>query len=153
MVQVAVNLEEYFLVNVSGVFRAVQNVQRQPQDVAVVPMHQLLERRSVTRLRSLNHELIGFLIQLRLDGRMVKARRAGHWRHGSRAIETGIETRSAHIRYCPCFKRPTSPRLLVPGLSESTANRSRGDRLFIRRVDVSKRKRTVTQKCPGESMV
>src|ERR1700676_31309 len=50
-VEIAVNLQEGFLINVSGVLWPLHQVQRQPQDVAVVAAHQFLKRSAATRLR------------------------------------------------------------------------------------------------------
>src|SRR5207302_5737571 len=50
-VEIAVNLEEGFLVNVPGVLWPLHEVQRQAQDVPVEPAHQFLESRAAARLR------------------------------------------------------------------------------------------------------
>src|SRR5712671_1971496 len=49
--QVAVDLQESFLVNVARVLGTLHQIQRQPQHVAVVPAHQFLKRSSVSNLR------------------------------------------------------------------------------------------------------
>ncbi len=49
--QVAIDLEESFLVNVARVLRTLHQIQRQPQDIAVIPAHQFLERSAVSGLR------------------------------------------------------------------------------------------------------
>jgi hypothetical protein len=49
--EIAVDLEESFLVNVPGVFRAFHQVQRQPENVAVKAANQLLESGPAACLR------------------------------------------------------------------------------------------------------
>ncbi len=54
-VKIAVNLEECLLINVPRVFRALHQVQRQPQHIPVEAVHKLLESRTVAGL-SFRHE-------------------------------------------------------------------------------------------------
>src|SRR6266404_6909870 len=49
--QVAINLQERFLVNVARVLRTLHQIQRQSQHVPVIPAHQFLERSAVSGLR------------------------------------------------------------------------------------------------------
>ncbi len=49
-VEIAVNLEERFLVDVPGVFGALHQIERQPQHVTVVAAHQFLESRAAAGL-------------------------------------------------------------------------------------------------------
>ena len=48
--EVAVYLEECFLINIARVFRPLHQVQRQPQHVPVVLAHQFLESGAIARL-------------------------------------------------------------------------------------------------------
>ena len=59
--EVAVDLQEGFLVDVARVLGTLHQVQRQPQHVAVVAAHQFLERMAGARLR-LDHQTA--LVQL-----------------------------------------------------------------------------------------
>jgi hypothetical protein len=53
-VQILINFQESFLVNVAGVFRFVENIEGDSQDVAIVAVHEFLKRLAVTRLRALD---------------------------------------------------------------------------------------------------
>src|SRR2546423_3312665 len=54
-VQIAVNLQESFLINVTRVFRTLHQVQSQAQYVTVILTHQFLESRAIASLR-LHHQ-------------------------------------------------------------------------------------------------
>src|SRR5260370_13162752 len=52
--QVAVDLQEGFLIDVAGVFGALHQAQGKAQDVAVVSTHKLLKRKAAARLSFLD---------------------------------------------------------------------------------------------------
>ena len=57
-VQVFVHPQESFLINVAGIFGAMHEVERQAQDLAVVPSHQFLECQAITGLRIANQPVL-----------------------------------------------------------------------------------------------
>jgi hypothetical protein len=56
--QILINFQESFLVDVAGVFWLVQNVQGDSQDVAVVAMHQRFKRFAIARLRAFDQRAV-----------------------------------------------------------------------------------------------
>ncbi len=50
-VQIPVNLEERFLIDVAGVLGPLHEIEGQAQDIAVIPANQFLESGAVSRLR------------------------------------------------------------------------------------------------------
>ncbi len=56
--QVAINLQECFLVDVLGVFGAAQNVEREAQNLAVVALDENFEGGAVARLRALDEDAV-----------------------------------------------------------------------------------------------
>src|SRR6202521_5063361 len=69
-VEIAVHLQEGFLINVAGIFRALHQVEGQPQNVAVIAAHEFLESRSAATLR------------LGDEGPFVKLGKRSHRSHG-----------------------------------------------------------------------
>jgi hypothetical protein len=56
--QILVNFQESFLVDVAGVFWLVQNVQGDSEDVAVVAMHERFKRFAIARLRAFDQRAV-----------------------------------------------------------------------------------------------
>src|SRR6266704_2535442 len=109
-VQIAVNLQESFLIDVPCILGPLHQIQRQPQHVAVESAHQFLESRAVSGL-SLDDE-----------GPFVKFRQGGH-RGQYGVCSAGPACVSSHIPYpiqrmaaAICFRisisKPPCPRLL-----------------------------------------
>src|SRR5580704_8044912 len=57
-VEIAVNLEKGFLVDIPRIFRAAQHIEREPQNLAIVALHEHLESGAVTRLRALDQRSV-----------------------------------------------------------------------------------------------
>src|SRR5437879_7610414 len=53
-VQVAIDLQKRFLIDVSSILGAAQHIEREPQDLPVVALHEQFESRTVAGLRALN---------------------------------------------------------------------------------------------------
>src|SRR5713226_2334359 len=106
--QIAVHLEEGFLINVAGIFRPLHQIKSKPQNVAVVATHQLLERSAATRLR-LCHK--SPFVKL---GQRSHRSQGGFWSaHPARFIGK---------RQSPSWKRHLSPFLRVKPCCRISSN-------------------------------
>ena len=99
--EVAVDLQEGFLINVARVLGTLHQVQRQPQHVAVVAAHQFLEGSAATRLR-LGHETP--LVEL--------GQRSHRGQSGSGIRQSGQDTFAKANRGSGMFRFLFAPRML-----------------------------------------
>ena len=56
--QIPIYPEKALLVDVAGVLGTMNQIKRQPQDVAIVAPHQIVERQAVSRLSLADHRLL-----------------------------------------------------------------------------------------------
>ena len=74
-VQIAINLKEGLLVNIARVFSAAQHIQREPQHLAVVALHEHLESGTIARLRALDQRSVIGCGKRRRVGRSKRSNR------------------------------------------------------------------------------